>query len=143
VEPYELSSLIEEHRMRRISDAEFSEAIRECSDEELVKLAAVVRSQSHLLRAEQDQLRMSSDATGAEFIKTEIALGITFSEIAMTSASHDDKYKRNHLNAQAAYAVALEFRDRLHLTETDELQIDRSLAVLQSRLARLGTSGLT
>jgi hypothetical protein len=97
----------------------------------------VVRRDSGRIHDAQERLHLSSNAAGTDFVRTEIALGITFSEIALTSGADEEKFKRNQVNAQAAYDAALRFRDRLHLSGSEAAQIQTGMEHLRSNLARL------
>ena len=79
------------------------------------------------------------NATGAQFVLTELDLAITFCEVALTTS---DSYRvgRNAENAQRALNAASRFQHRVRLRPDEQQQVTEKTSHLQSLLHRLNGS---
>ena len=78
-----------------------------------------------------------ADADGLEFLRTEVATGLTFSKIALETKD-ESKIVRNRANARKAYDAVLHFAPGTSLSAEEAQQIDASMALLKSALQQLG-----
>ena len=53
------------------------------------------------------------NASGIEFMRTEIGMGLAFAKVARRAADQTQKRDRNRANAQKAYDAVLKFLPRL------------------------------
>ena len=72
-----------------------------------------------------------------EFAKAELRAGLTFSHIALQSASQE-KRERNRINARKAYDALLRFVDESALSVEGAEGFPNLLAQLKSNLLQLG-----
>jgi phage shock protein A len=74
---------------------------------------------------------------GTEFLKTDVATAITFSEAALNT---DDPAKRirNQKFARKAYDTILRLAQKITLQEEDAKQLSQGLEELKANLMRLG-----
>ncbi len=77
-----------------------------------------------------------SEIYGAEFIKTELRVGVTFSKLAIQSRD-SDKRLRNTEHAQRAYDVALHHLRATAITEESAPEIRTLQAQLEANLSLL------
>ncbi len=77
-----------------------------------------------------------SDICAAGFIKTELHVGLTFSNLALLS-KNADRASRNAAHAQKAYDTALYHFQKTALEEESTVTIKKLLAQLQANLALL------
>jgi hypothetical protein len=82
--------------------------------------------------------RNELNATGLEFLMTEVRTGLTFSEIALSGNDDLDKIQRNTWNARKAYDAILRFRDRVGMSKADSDALDSGMAQLRTNLLKLG-----
>lgn len=75
--------------------------------------------------------------TRADFLKTELSLGLTFADMALNSAD-DEKTKRNCKNARTAYNALVKFSDGVALSKGDSEHMASGMALLKSQLVLLG-----
>ena len=81
--------------------------------------------------------RRDLNSVTAEFLLTDIDVGITFMDVAGTS--RDQKtVLRNHKNAMLAYDTVLGFLAKLSLTEIERQSVQAKLALLRARLQASG-----
>jgi len=80
---------------------------------------------------------LDADAVGLEFLRTEVATGLTFSKIALETKD-ESKIVRNRANARKAYDAVLHFAPGTSLSAEEAQQIDASMALLKSALQQLG-----
>ena len=72
-----------------------------------------------------------------EFLTTELSLGLTFADIALSS-NDEVKTKRNCKNARTAYNALLKFIGQVNLTPADSLRLAEGMERLKSQLMALG-----
>jgi hypothetical protein len=133
-----LASLVRQHRAGTITDSQFAAHIRELSDSEILAYASAVRDEHEELRGNEARLREAAQTTGTEFVRTELALGLTFSQIALAAACDQGKQLRNREYARTAYDTVLHFLPRASLGKPDAEQLQSDLEELRSNLAQLG-----
>jgi hypothetical protein len=73
----------------------------------------------------------------ADFLRIDSEVGLTFSGIAL-GATDKETRKRTTQIARRAYDTILRLRDRVVLTEAEELKLDRNLLRLRGELQSLG-----
>jgi hypothetical protein len=78
------------------------------------------------------------NATGLEFLTTEVNTALTFTEIALGAGDDVDKVERNRLNARKAYDTVLRFRDRVAMSKTQSEALDSQMERLRNDLLKLG-----
>lgn len=76
---------------------------------------------------------------GGNFLRVEIELGLTFSDIALKTQD-SERRKRTKRLARAAYDNVLRLKERVTLTNNDVQFLARNLLRLKSDLVRLGES---
>lgn len=74
-----------------------------------------------------------------DFLKTDVAAGLTFAETARTART-SSKRERNRHSARRAYDTVTKLIGRVTLTEFDAKILGRDLARLKSELRGLGES---
>jgi hypothetical protein len=87
-----------------------------------------------------EQLRRNLQATGVDFISTEIDLAITFCDSALATTS-SERADRNIVNAKNAYYSAVHFMKTFNVAQSPEHErrsIDEKPGALKSRLEQLG-----
>jgi hypothetical protein len=72
------------------------------------------------------------------FLRVELDLGLTFSEIALQTTSNPDKRARNCSNAVTACKAVLHRMGDVDLTPAESTEIGAKLQHLRIRLAALG-----
>ena len=77
------------------------------------------------------------NAAEIEFLRTELATGLTLCKIAR-EASHEDKRERNRLNARKAYDSILHFMPKADIVSEEWNDIRSRLEQLRSELRLLG-----
>ena len=82
----------------------------------------------------------SARQIGADFLRTEVDLGITFADIAREAGSDPDKVRRNTKNARTAYDTVLRFAPRCAFTVTEAEEMSVRMAHLKASLVALGES---
>jgi hypothetical protein len=112
-----VAKLVRQHNAGTITGAEFAALMRQLIQRDVLRDAARV---------------------GTDFVRTEVALGITFSQIALAATSDRDKQRRNQEYAQAAYDTALRFLPRATFSKLEAKQLDSDLEELRTNLAQLG-----
>jgi len=75
--------------------------------------------------------------TEVDFIRSELATGLTLSKIAKDSAWHA-KSDRNRANARKAYDAVIRFLPRVTLTDEEALELKAKLEHLKGELTKLG-----
>ena len=79
------------------------------------------------------------NATGLDFLMTEVTTGLTFSKIALSGGRDDpDKVQRNTWNARKAYDAVLRFRERVQMSKAESEALDSEMEQLRSDLLQLG-----
>jgi hypothetical protein len=73
----------------------------------------------------------------AEFLITELALAMTFLEIASTS-NNTETVQRNLKNAKTAYETILRFLPQAILTQAEQQSTQDKLAKVEARLQEFG-----
>ena len=81
-------------------------------------------------------LLLRSNAGGVRFLRTEVELGLEFSEFALRTTD-SITVSRNQANAQKAYAELLRFLPKMDLTGDEKRDIDRKMTRLKSNLELL------
>jgi len=89
------------------------------------------------LRIRETELREQFQANQVQFLLTELETGITFCNVAKSSAD-PEKIKRNVANACEAYKTLLRFAGRAHFDANSKSEFDNKLERLKSRLRDLG-----
>jgi hypothetical protein len=84
-----------------------------------------------------DRLLLDSNQVRSDFLKTELSLGLTFADIALSS-DDDVKTKRNRNNARTAYEALVKFMGHVSLTPADSAHMANGMALLKSQLQQLG-----
>ena len=75
--------------------------------------------------------------TGTEFLKVDVATGLTFAKAALDS--HDpEKKRRNQRSARKAYDTIVRMLKKITPTDADARQLDASLHQLKNELIQLG-----
>ena len=133
-----LNDIVRQHRAGAITDSEFAAHIRDLDDSEILAYAALVREQHQELRSNEVWLREAAQSTGVEFLKTELALGLTFSHIALAAYEDPHKRLRNREYARTAYKTILRFLPLATLALTEAQQLEANLGELRINLAQLG-----
>jgi hypothetical protein len=79
----------------------------------------------------------ASNASGIEFMRTELSLAHTFLDVAETTrvAAHR---LQSHEDTQKAYRCLLKFLPRLQLSAEQELDFDQQLTKLKDRMLIAG-----
>lgn len=75
--------------------------------------------------------------TRADFLKTELSVGLTFADIALNSKD-DAKTERNRKNARSAYDAILKFIGGVALSKGESEEMASGMARLKSQLQELG-----
>jgi hypothetical protein len=75
--------------------------------------------------------------TQLDFLKLEIAVGRTFSSLALET-NDTEKRARNRRAARKAFDTVLRFRDQIALTRDDTRWLNENLLRLKRELAMLG-----
>lgn len=78
-----------------------------------------------------------ADIYATDFIRTELHVGITFSNLALQS-KNPDKVSRNTAHAQQAYDIAQRRLRKTALSEESVTEIRSLLVQLETNLALLG-----
>jgi hypothetical protein len=90
------------------------------------------------LAADFLQLQEIFRNTGLDFLRTDLAIALTTTNIAATAAEGSEKRQRNTRNARRAYDTILRLRERLVTTSGETKELDDKLLDLEVALARLG-----
>jgi hypothetical protein len=78
-------------------------------------------------------------ATGLDFLRTEISSGMTFARMAREAEPFEiGKVERNRRNARLAYETVLRFRPRVRLSKEAVKTLESELAQLRLTLKELG-----
>ena len=72
-----------------------------------------------------------------KFLKTDLALGLTFAAAALASGRHSQRKERNRTNAQKALDTVVKHRDRANLNPDDYAQIETKIDRLRAALQKL------
>jgi len=81
------------------------------------------------------------DGLGFEFLKTDLAVGQKFVEIARAAVHDPAKRERNRVRAQESYDMVLAFVPRIRLRDEERNEIDAALQQLRCALAELDGPG--
>jgi hypothetical protein len=73
----------------------------------------------------------------SDFLITELSVGLTFADIALSS-NDEAKTKRNCKNARNAYDSVLKFIGEVKLTPADSTRLSNGMERLKSQLQALG-----
>jgi hypothetical protein len=76
------------------------------------------------------------------FLIAELELGLTFMDVAATSASTDTT-RRNQAHARVAYETVLGLKNQVPLTATEEALVNEKLDLLKARLDSASSTGVT
>ena len=75
--------------------------------------------------------------TGTEFLKVDVATGMTFAQTALSS--HDpEKKRRNQKSARKAYDTVVRMLQKITPNDADAQQLDEGLQRLKADLVELG-----
>ena len=78
-------------------------------------------------------------ATGLDFLRTEISSGMTFAQLAREAQPFEiGKAERNRRNARLAYDTVLRFRGRVRMSKEATRTLESELARLRLTLKELG-----
>ena len=80
--------------------------------------------------------------TGMAFLLAELELGLTFMDVAATSASTETT-RRNHAHARVAYETVLGLKNQVPLTATEQALVDEKLELLKGRLDSVSSDDVT
>lgn len=83
------------------------------------------------------KLREEANLAAADFVLTELDTGITFLDVADTTAVEESRL-RNRENANTAYETVLRYRDRVLFNEVQQSEYDTKFNELQNRLKDAG-----
>jgi hypothetical protein len=86
----------------------------------------------------QTLVQVNFNARLAQFLKIDVALGLTFAGIALHAIRDPKKRERNRINARKAYDAVTTFRGRTELGVDDAAQVSGDLKRLRSALESLG-----
>ena len=78
-----------------------------------------------------------ANAVGLEFLRTELATGVTFAKIVLETKD-ESKVGRNRANARKAYDAVLHFMPGTALSAEEAQELEARVAQLKSALQRLG-----
>ena len=91
--------------------------------------------------AKSAELKQNTRETGLDFLKTEIAMGLTFAEIARDAGAGSNKRIRNQANARKAYDTIMSWCSRQldsQIPRIEEHELEPALTGLRSALKELG-----
>lgn len=83
-----------------------------------------------------DSLR-EFNRTGTEFLKVDVATGLTLAKAALTTGSAE-KRERNQKSARKAYDTIVRILNKITPTEADAKELNDSLDELKANLVKLG-----
>jgi len=83
--------------------------------------------------------RKAYAAAHFDFVLSELDLGATFCELALTTRDEETK-ERNIRNARKAYSTALRFLQRLNREDAEQARIEEKALRLKGLLERFGPS---
>ena len=83
------------------------------------------------------QIVEDSHRIGVQFLIADLALALTFLDVAETTRSEAAR-QRNRENARTAYHTVLHFLPRLSPSEEERGELEAKLAALKTRLLGLG-----
>ena len=81
------------------------------------------------------------DGLGFDFLKTDLAVGQKFADIARAAVHDPAKRERNRVRAQESYDMVLAFVPRIRLRDEERNEIDAALQQLRCALAELDGPG--
>src|SRR5262245_41959317 len=81
------------------------------------------------------------DGLGFEFLKTDLAVGQKFAEIARAAVHDPAKRERNRARAQASYDSVQAFLGRIRLREEERVEIEAELEQLRLAIADVSDAG--
>jgi hypothetical protein len=84
---------------------------------------------------------LNIDGLGYEFLKTDLAVGQRFAEIARAAVHDPAKRERNRVRAQESHDSVRSFLHRIRLREEERAEIDTALEQLRRLLAEMATPG--
>ncbi len=92
-----------------------------------------------LFMPEYKQLRQTLNRRTLALLKTDLGVGFTFAQIALTTRDAD-KRERNRRNAQTAFDMVSEHAAHVEMSVVDAAEIQCGLARLKLALEQLGTA---
>lgn len=87
---------------------------------------------------ESRQLRLQLHETGANFLKTDLDVALTFTQIASEARGNVEKKNRNQANARHAFDTVSDLLSRASLNAADDRAIHDKLGRLKLELQALG-----
>jgi hypothetical protein len=84
------------------------------------------------------QVVEQSQRTGVQFLLADLAIGLTFLDVAAETQSEDTR-TRNRQNARSAYDTVLRLLPRLSPSDTEQLALLSGLRELKDRLIAHGS----
>ena len=81
------------------------------------------------------------DGLGFDFLKTDLAVGQKFAEVARAAVHDPAKRERNRARAQESFDMVRGFMSRIRLRDEERREIDAALEQLRRALDELTTPG--